>query len=73
LNTSLASLHDLVGQFASRGWIDNSGIVNSLQAKLKEGDVNSFINEVNAQSGKHLTKDAATILLRDANVLKNAP
>ena len=59
--------------------IDNEGIQNSLLVKLAKyekdlGDIpdaknylGNFINEVSAQSGKHITVPAANLLLTDAN------
>jgi hypothetical protein len=56
----------MVTRFVDMKWIDNAGIANSLQAKLANNDLNSFVNEVNAQNGKHISSEAATYLLRDA-------
>lgn len=67
---------DLKHQAASLGWIDNSGIINSLDVKLDnvkkklgQGDngvakniLNAFINDVEAQAGKHLTSEAYALL-----------
>gem|GEM_PF-1555279 len=64
-------------------WIDNKGILNSLTKKIenadaayKKGQINSsinllqaFINEVEAQKGKHIASAAADILIDDANSL----
>ncbi|CRK81119.1 carbohydrate-binding protein [Neobacillus massiliamazoniensis] len=63
---SIDSLKALVTRFVDTKWIDNAGISNSLQAKLANNDLNSFVNEVNAQNGKHISSVAATYLLRDA-------
>lgn len=63
---SIDSLKALVTRFADKKWIDNAGIANSLQAKLANNDLNSFLNEVKAQNGKHISSEAATYLLRDA-------
>lgn len=63
---SIDSLKTLVTRFADTKWIDNAGIANSLQAKLKNNDLNSFVNQVKAQNGKHISSEAATYLLRDA-------
>jgi hypothetical protein len=71
---------DLKHQAASLGWIDNTGIVNSLDVKLdnakkklSQGDNNTaknilgaFLNEVEAQTGKHLTSDAYALLKYNA-------
>ena len=70
-------------QAASLGWIDNSGIVNSLDVKLdnakkklSQGDnstakniLNAFINDVEAQVSKHLTSEAYALLKYNAMYL----
>jgi hypothetical protein len=74
---------DLKHQAASLGWIDNSGIVNSLDVKLDNaknkltlGDnstakniLNAFINDVEAQADKHLTSEAYALLKYNAAYL----
>lgn len=62
--------------------IDNGGIYNSLLAKATISQIlnsinkktslnilNSLLNELNAQRGKHITEDAYQILLYDVNYL----
>jgi hypothetical protein len=59
--------------------IDNRGIAKSLSQKIlaaradsalpRSQSLGAFINEVNAQAGKHLTALAADVLIRDANSL----
>ncbi|NOU72677.1 DUF4855 domain-containing protein [Paenibacillus sp. LMG 31458] len=66
---SLDSLKLLVKRFKSSGWIDNKGIETSLLSKLNAGNVKSFIQEVEAQAGKHVSNEAAKVLLRDARTL----
>ncbi|MCA0757826.1 hypothetical protein KP806_22450 [Paenibacillus sp. N4] len=66
---SIDGLKQLVSYFASKGWIDNDGIVNSLQQKLNNNNLQPFINQVMDQSGEHITTEAANYLLRDANAL----
>ncbi|WP_248924001.1 OmpL47-type beta-barrel domain-containing protein [Paenibacillus hamazuiensis] len=66
---SIPSLQDLVIRFTDAGWIDNEGIANSLQSKLKANDLTAFVNFVKAQSGKHISSTAADYLLRDARYL----
>ncbi|MEH7515631.1 carbohydrate-binding protein [Gottfriedia acidiceleris] len=63
------SLKGLVRRFADTEWIDNAGIANSLQVKLAQNNLKSFMNEVKAQSGKHITIEATEYLLRDAHYL----
>ncbi|RIX59528.1 hypothetical protein D3P08_05135 [Paenibacillus nanensis] len=67
--TSLESMQQLILQFQAGGAIDNQGIANSLLKKLQHNNLESFVNEVNAQSGKHISSEAASILLRDAQYL----
>lgn len=64
--SSSDALKELVTLFTNNHWIDNAGISNSLMSKLSNGNLNSFVNEVEAQSGKHITVQAAQYLLRDA-------
>jgi hemerythrin-like domain-containing protein len=66
--------------FYSEGKIDNHGIANSLTQKLENvqkdldkgkvknaiSQLEAFINEVQAQSGKHITTEAANLLIADA-------
>ncbi|PEC49138.1 hypothetical protein CON00_12845 [Bacillus sp. AFS096315] len=63
------SIYGLVKRFADSEWIDNAGIANSLQEKLGNNNLKGFLNEVQAQSGKHITTEAAEYLLRDAQYL----
>jgi hypothetical protein len=67
---TLGSIDTLVDVFCKAGNIDNAGIVTSLHAKLKEGDLNSFINEVKAQTGKVIKTEAAAVLIRDAQQIR---
>ncbi|WP_236575879.1 discoidin domain-containing protein [Paenibacillus sp. USDA918EY] len=69
--TNYETLGELISDFANRGWIDNHGIANSLLKKLQNRNANSFIQEVKAQKGKHISAEAAEILLRDAGTLLN--
>ncbi|MEH7502276.1 endonuclease/exonuclease/phosphatase family protein [Neobacillus drentensis] len=64
--TRIDSLKALVKRFVDTKWIDNAGIADSLQDKLANNDLKSFVSEVKAQSGKHISSEAATYLLRDA-------
>ena len=70
---------------AGLGWIDNGGVVNSLDVKLDaaqralsrgdtkaaRGELAAFENEVKAQSGKHLDGNAVAILQTGAEVALN--
>jgi hypothetical protein len=67
--TSIQSIQYLVASFSKTGWIDNAGIANSLQSKLAANNLKSFLNEVQAQSGKHISAPHANYLIRDVNYL----
>lgn len=70
-------------QALSLGWIDNQGVANSLDSKLENarskldaGDstaarnlLDAFLNEVEAQNGKHLTNEAYVVLKYNAKYL----
>ncbi|MBI4691140.1 MAG: hypothetical protein HY754_12895 [Nitrospirae bacterium] len=76
---------DLINNYLNSGDIDNSGIANSLisllnnalDAKNSGNDqasdnlMQAFINEVEAQSGKHISTSAADILINTANYIIN--
>ena len=78
--TTIGELNSEIMELGSGGEIDNQGIVTSLLAKLDaaqklidEGKIdqaknllNAFINEVQAQSGKHITPEAAELLIQSA-------
>ncbi|NOU88344.1 hypothetical protein GC102_21650 [Paenibacillus sp. LMG 31460] len=66
---SIDSLQVLVTYFATNHGIDNAGIANSLQSKLAHNNLSGFVREVEAQSGKHISIEAAQCLLRDAQYL----
>ncbi|WP_098748369.1 hypothetical protein [Paenibacillus sp. EZ-K15] len=68
--TSFNSLEELVYRFAEQGWIDNHGIANSLATKAVKGNITAFINQVRAQTGKHISTEAAAYLIRDASALQ---
>ncbi len=66
------SLSSLVGELLAAGLIDNAGIANSLISKANaaaQGNIpaarnqlNAFINELDAQAGKHLTQQGYDLL-----------
>ena len=68
------SLAASLNRFFEEGKIDNAGILNSLLKKLEmkgnsknfANKLQAFINEVQAQSGKHVTAEAAALLITDA-------
>lgn len=67
------------------GWIDNDGIMTSLlkkaeaiedsiqkdRKKTTENLIKAFINEVNAQSEKHVFKEAVKMFIEDAEYIMN--
>jgi len=81
--TTISQLKTEIEELGSEGEIDNKGIVTSLLAKLNvaqklidDGKIgqaknilNAFINEVQAQSGKHITPEAADILIESAEYI----
>ncbi|QIZ07197.1 DNRLRE domain-containing protein [Priestia megaterium] len=67
--TSTSILQELVNRFTKSKWIDNDGIVSSLQEKLSDNDLDSFVAEVKAQREKQISSEAAKYLLRDAQYL----
>ncbi len=83
VETLLDTLISLKHQALAEGWIDNRGIANSLDSKLDNarkklasGDsttaknmLNAFVNEVEAQNGKHLTSEAYALLKYNAEYL----
>ncbi|NOU75492.1 hypothetical protein GC098_29645 [Paenibacillus sp. LMG 31458] len=69
ITASIQSIQGLVTLFTTKQWIDSAGISNSLQRKLAANKLADFVSEVQAQSGKHITVEAASYLLRDAYYL----
>ncbi|MBT2642844.1 hypothetical protein J7I80_11445 [Bacillus sp. ISL-41] len=69
VNTSIDSLKGLVSQFTKNGLIENRGISNALTQTLDYGNLQSFVNQVESQSGKQINATVANYLLRDANFL----
>jgi hypothetical protein len=74
IGTSLNSLMSGVTRLYQEGKIDNKGIYNSFMVKLNQAQkasgmrnaLNAFINEVRAQSGKHIDAIYANALIEDA-------
>jgi hypothetical protein len=74
---------DDISNMLALGLIDNKGIAKALSSninaasnaaaggdkKAAENILNAFINQVNAQSGKHISGVAPQLLLADANCL----
>jgi len=81
--TTIDELKTEIEELGFEGEIDNQGIVQSLIAKLNVAQklvdggkmdqakniLNAFINEVQAQSGKHITPEAAEILVESAEYI----
>jgi soluble cytochrome b562 len=80
VTATVQSMVASVNRFFSEGKIDNAGIrsslldkLNTAQTYLNKGNLTAaksalqtFINAVKAQSGKHITKQAADLLIADA-------
>jgi hypothetical protein len=81
--TFMQTIQSYKEQAFQQGWIDNSGIANSLDVKLNvalnslqahdnntaKNVLNAFLNEVQAQSGKHLSTEAVALLEFNAQYL----
>lgn len=86
VKATIAGITNVIGSFRTLGTIDNSGISNSLTGKLAEvqtyissGDnqtatniLSAMDNEINAQSGKHITSSAAAALITDTQALQGS-
>ena len=86
VKATIAGITNVIGSFRTVGAIDNSGISNSLTGKLAEaqtyvssGDnqtatniLSAMDNEINAQSGKHVTSSAAAALITDTQALQGS-
>lgn len=80
---TIANLVEKKHDLFKEGMIDNSGIVISLDAKLNQAQkfviknqkdqaqriLFTFIKEVSAQSGKHITNEAANILIDNSHLV----
>jgi hypothetical protein len=79
----LSGLIAMANQSRTNNWIDSDGILNSLLAKLNDaakklnaGDkktaknvINAFLQDVQAQNGKHLTAEAYSLLYYNGKYL----
>jgi hypothetical protein len=79
-----AGIANVIGSFLTTGAIDKFGIANALTSKLSTaqsfisaGDnqtavniLDALINQLNAQSGKHISASAATVLITDTQALQ---
>lgn len=82
---TMEGLIELINQFLNSGDIDNSGIANSLISKVSnaldaknsgneqasDNIMQAFINQVEAQSGKHISTYAVAILINAATYIIN--
>lgn len=59
------SLVGLIRRLAALGEIDSEGVANSLLTKAQHGQLNALLQEIRAQSGKHVTVRAADLLRGD--------
>ncbi|WP_462410446.1 right-handed parallel beta-helix repeat-containing protein [Neobacillus sp. Marseille-QA0830] len=66
---AVIALQELVASFTQNGAIDRAGIASSLQEKLEDHELSAFVHEVEAQSGKHIDKETAKLLVQEANAL----
>ena len=66
---NINDIKKLVTEFRTMGWIDNDGIANSLNRKLDTGKPQSVVKLLQAQSGKHITEEAASILIKQLQYL----
>jgi 2',3'-cyclic-nucleotide 2'-phosphodiesterase (5'-nucleotidase family) len=80
-------LADHFARFYADGQFDNAGVYNSLQKKLTKAlakfeagqtkaaanELGAFINELNAQAGKHISAAAAAALIADAQAVIDRP
>ena len=65
----LGRLGRLITQTCTRGWVDNAGICNSLQAKVRSGATAALLNELDAQRGKHVNDTAYFLLAGNVRAL----
>ena len=86
VSVTTGSISTVIGDFARGGSIDNSGLAPALndklstaQAYVKIGDkadaistLSAMINQLNAQSGKHITAPAAAVLITDTQALQSS-
>jgi len=84
VNATIAGITNVIGDFLISGAIDKSGIANALTSKLSTaqsfisaGDnqtavnvLGAAINQLNAQSGKHIAASAASVLITDMQALQ---
>jgi hypothetical protein len=86
VSATSASISNVIDDFAAIGAIDNSGIRQALTGKLSDAQsyidagnkqsaisvLNAMINQLSAQSGKHITASAASVLITDTQALRTS-
>jgi len=86
VQATIAGITNVIGSFLTSGAIDNPGIANALTNKLSTAqsfisagdnqtavnDLGALINQLNAQSGKHITASAASALITDTQALQTS-
>ena len=65
----LVRLARLTTQACALGWIDNAGVCNSLQAKIRDGNDRALANELEAQRDKHVNASAYFLLMGNIRAL----
>lgn len=63
---TVSSLQALVTHFRNRNDIDSDALADTLHGLLSNNNLHAFVQKVQDQRGKHITTEAATYLLRDA-------
>ncbi|WP_245780815.1 right-handed parallel beta-helix repeat-containing protein [Gracilibacillus orientalis] len=66
----VSALQSLVTVLNQYGMIDNHGIANSLQKKLKNHNLSAFIDQVKDQSNEHIDKGIARVLVLEAEAFQ---
>lgn len=67
ITATIKTLSALLDKFNSQGLLKNKGIYNSLSTKLSKGNLEPFANEVSAQKGKGIDKNAANTIMDYVN------
>jgi hypothetical protein len=62
-------LRGLLGQSCTLGWISPKGVCNSLEVKIRNGNLQAYINELEAQRGKHVNESAYFLLRSNAEYI----
>lgn len=68
----LARLARLTAEACTLGWIDNAGVCNSLQVKIRSGNDRALAHELEAQRAKHVNASAYFLLLGNIQALPRA-